>query len=212
MNASQASGLRPSLNPLIEFYGSFKAFGDRCSQGGVRCVWVGPLAVREQSVLETVPTTTRIPDAGRGGLPPGRLLLWRPFPDLFFSLSFQARSSSLDHSGLKLLLLLEKTQRKGEGANTQFAQFQARYPRITGWASGVAIHPWGARGDREKEGASERGRKTRGQANGRERSQRREAPAEPPHQSHQVCSLGVPDVCGSRLDREPARTALTPPA
>lgn len=210
VNASQTSSLRPSLNPPIAFPSSFKAFGGRCRQGGVRCVWVWLFAAREPPVSETVPTTTRIPDAGRGGLPPGRLLLWRPFPDLFFSLSFKGRSRSLDHSRLKLLLLLEKTQKEGEEANTQFAQFQARYPRVTGWASEVAFHPWGARGDREKEGARERGRKTRGEAVGREKPEAGGARGAAPAKSPSVFS-GSSRCLGVASDCQPAQTALTPP-
>ena len=45
-----------------------KRFETGVASGGVRCV-----KARELSLLETVPKTTRIPDAGRGCLPPGGL-------------------------------------------------------------------------------------------------------------------------------------------
>lgn len=34
-----------------------------------------------------------------------------------------------------------ETQREGEEANTPFAQFHARYPRVPGGLLGIAIHP-----------------------------------------------------------------------
>lgn len=116
--------------------------------------WAGD-AGKEHSVSETVPTTTRIPGAARGGLPPTPTPTPRASPHLhahprlpavfprlfFFSLLLKRGGRWMPRpSDIKMAVAL-RGNREGERKPIPNSHnFTPRTPG-TGWASWVQIHP-----------------------------------------------------------------------